>query len=64
VTAAANFGDYMYAHRDKVKIVGTSVQASDPKTQAEVNALAAALNSNAPRMNDAQRRLRIVLQGT
>jgi Protein of unknown function (DUF3053) len=61
--AAANFGDYMAAHRDTVKIVGTSPQATDRKTQIEVNALATALNSLAPRMNDAQRRMRVLLYG-
>lgn len=61
--AAANFGDYMAAHRDTVKIVGTSPQAADRKTQIEVNALANALNSLAPRMNDAQRHMRILLYG-
>jgi Protein of unknown function (DUF3053) len=62
--AAANFGDYMAAHRDTVKIVGTSPQATDRKTQIEVNALANALNSLGPRMNDAQRRMRIMLYGS
>jgi hypothetical protein len=62
--AAANFGDYMAAHRDAVKIVGTSPQATDRKTQIEVNALATALNSLGPRMNDAQRRMRILLYGS
>jgi hypothetical protein len=64
VTAAANLGDYLYAHRDKVKIVGTVPQAADAKTQAEMNALASALNANGPRLNDAQRRLRVILQGS
>jgi len=63
VDAALKLADYMVAHADTVKIVGTSPQASDRKTQAEVNALAVALNANAPRMNEAQRRLRIVLDG-
>jgi hypothetical protein len=63
IDAALKLADYMVVHRDTVKIVGTSPQATDRKTQAEVNALAAALNANAPRMNDAQRRLRILLQG-
>ena len=64
IDAAVKLADYMVAHRDKVKIVGTSPQAADRKTQDEVNALANALNANAPRMNEAQRRLRIVLQGS
>jgi hypothetical protein len=62
--AALKLADYMVAHRDTVKIVGTSPQATDRKTQEEVNALANALNANAPRMNEAQRRLRILLQGS
>lgn len=64
IDAALKLADYMVAHRDKVKIVGTSPQATDRKTQDEVNALANALNANAPRMNEAQRRLRIILQGS
>jgi Protein of unknown function (DUF3053) len=64
IGAALKLADYMVAHADTVKIVGTSPQASDRKTQAEVNALAIALNANAPRMAEAQRRLRIVLQGS
>jgi hypothetical protein len=62
--AAARLGDYINAHRDTVKIVGTSPQATDRKTQMEVNALATALNSNATRYNEAQKRLRIILQGS
>jgi len=61
--AAANLGDYVAAHGDGVKVVGTSFQARDRKTQAEVDALVNALNANAPKFNEAQRRLRIVLQG-
>jgi len=64
IDAAVKLADYMVAHRDTVKIVGTSPQATDRKTQEEVNALANALNANAPRMNEAQRRLRILLQGS
>lgn len=64
IDAALKLADYMVAHRDTVKIVGTSPQATDRKTQEEVNALANALNANAPRMNEAQRRLRILLQGS
>ena len=63
IAAAVKLADYMVAHSDTVKIVGTSPQASDRKTQDEVNALAVALNANAPRMHEAQRRLRIVLEG-
>lgn len=64
IDAALKLADYMVAHSDKVKIVGTSPQATDRKTQDEVNALANAINANAPRMNEAQRRLRILLQGS
>jgi hypothetical protein len=62
--AAANLGDYVAAHGDSVKIVGTSLQAKDKKTQAEIDALVNALNSNAGKFNEAQRKLRIVLQGS
>jgi hypothetical protein len=62
--AAARLGDYIYAHRDTVKIVGTSPQATDRKTQNEVNALATALSSNGARYNEAQKRLRIILLGS
>lgn len=64
VTAAANLGDYLYAHRDKVKIVGSVPRAADARTQGEINALAAKLNANGTRLNDAQKRLRIILQGS
>lgn len=59
IDAALKLADYMVAHGDKVKIVDTRPQAADRETQDEVNAL----NANAPRMNEAQRRLRILLQG-
>ncbi len=63
IDAALRLVDYVVAHGDTVKIVGTSPQAADRKTQGEVNALATALNAHTPRMNEAQRRLRIVLEG-
>ena len=63
-TAAANLGDYVASHGDGVKIVGTSLQAKEKRTQAEVDTLVNALNSNASRFNEAQRKLRIILQGS
>jgi hypothetical protein len=62
--AGANLGDYVVAHADSVKVIGSSLQAKDRKTQAEVDALTVALNSNAKRFNDAQHSLRVILQGS
>jgi hypothetical protein len=64
VTAAADLGDYMYGHRDKIKIIGTVPQAADARTQGEVNALAAKLNAHGARFGEAQKRLRVILEGS
>lgn len=64
IDAAVKLADYVVAHPDTVKIVGSSPQATNRQTQAEVNALANSLNANGARLNEAQRRLRIVLQGS
>jgi len=63
-STAAKVGDYLDAHRDKIKLVGTTVQASDPKIQSEINALLDALNAYTPRFNEAQRKLGIIFQGS
>jgi hypothetical protein len=62
--AAGNIGDYVAAHSDSVRIVGTNLQAKDKKTQSEVDDLVNALNGLAPKFNDAQKKLKIILQGT
>lgn len=62
--AAANLGDYVAARGDSIRVVGTSLQTKDKKTQSEIDALVNVLNANAPKFNEAQRKLRIVLQGS
>jgi hypothetical protein len=64
IDSALKLADYVTAHPDTVRIVGTSPQATNQKTLDEINALAGSLNANGARLNEAQRRLRIVLQGS
>lgn len=64
IDAAVKLADYVVAHPDTVKIVGSSPQATNRQTQTELSALANSLNANGARLNEAQRRLRIILQGS
>jgi hypothetical protein len=62
--AALKLGDYIDANRGKVTIQGQSVGGKDAKTAREVDILVKNLAAQAPKFQDAQRRLRIVLQGS
>jgi hypothetical protein len=62
--AALKLGDYIDANRGKVTIQGRSVGGRDPQTAREVDILVKNLAAQGPKFQDAQRRLRIVLQGS
>lgn len=61
--ATLKLADYIDANRGKVTIQGKSVGGNDPKTAREVDNLVKNLSSQAPKFQDAQRRLRLVIQG-
>lgn len=61
--AALKLADYIDANRSKLTIQGKAVGGKDAKTQREVDNLVKNLSSQAPKFQDAQRRLRIVIQG-
>jgi hypothetical protein len=54
---------YLDAHRTTVKVNGTSIQASDGKTRAEVQSLLEAMNAQNQRLTAARERLRVVTTG-
>ena len=62
--AALKLADYIDANRSKVTIQGRNVGGKDPKTAREIDILVKNLAGQAPKFQDAQRRLRIVLQGS
>jgi hypothetical protein len=62
--AALKFADYIDANRGKVTIQGKSVGGKDARTQREIDNLVKNLSAQAPKFQDAQRRLRIVLTGS
>ena len=62
--AGLKLADYIDANRSKVTIQGRSVGGKDPKTAQEVDNLVKNLGAQAPKFQDAQRRLRVVLTGS
>ena len=62
--AALKLADYIDANRSKVTIQGRNVGGKDPTTAREIDILVKNLAGQAPKFQDAQRRLRIVLQGS
>lgn len=62
--AGLKFADFIDANRGKVTMQGTMVGGKDAKTQRELDILVKNLAAQAPKFQDAQRRLRIVLQGS
>jgi hypothetical protein len=62
--AGIALADYVDANRSKVIIQGKNVGGKDPKTQREIDNLVKNLGSQAPKFQDAQRRLRVVLTGS
>jgi hypothetical protein len=62
--AALKFADYIDANRSKVTIQGKSVGGKDTRTQREIDNLVKNLSAQAPKFQDAQRRLRVVLTGS
>jgi hypothetical protein len=61
--AALKLGDYVDVNRSKVTMQGKSVSGKDPKTARELDILVKNLSAQAPRFQEAQRRLRMTLQG-
>jgi hypothetical protein len=61
--ASLKLADYIEANRGKVTIQGRNVGGNDPKTAREVDNLVKNLSSKAPKFQDAQRRLRVIIQG-
>jgi hypothetical protein len=57
-------GEYVDANRSKVTIQGKNVGGKDSKTQREIDNLVKNLASQAPKFQEAQRRLRVVLTGS
>jgi hypothetical protein len=62
--AGIKLADYVEANRSKVTMQGKTVSGKDAKTQRELDNLVKNLAATAPKFQDAQRRLRIVLQGS
>lgn len=62
--AGLKLADYIDANRSKVIIQGRNVGGKDPKTAQEVDNLVKNLGAQAPKFQDAQRRLRVVLTGS
>lgn len=62
--AALKLADYIDANRGKVIIQGNNVGGKDAKTQREVDNLVKNLSSQAPKFQESQRRLRVVLTGS
>jgi hypothetical protein len=62
--ASLKLADYIDAHRSRVTMAGKSVSGKDPEAIKELEVLIKALSATAPRYQDAQRRLRIILQGS
>jgi hypothetical protein len=62
--ASLKLGDYINANRDRITMSGKSLAGKDAQTVRELNELVRALTAYAPRYQDAQRRLRIILTGS
>jgi hypothetical protein len=62
--AALKLADYIDANRSKVTIQDKSVGGKDARTQREIDNLVKNLSAQAPKFQDAQRRLRVVLTGS
>ena len=62
--AGLKLADYVDANRSKVTMQGKTVSGKDAKTQRELDNLVKNLAATAPKFQDAQRRLRIVLTGS
>jgi hypothetical protein len=62
--AGVKLGDYVDANRGKVTLQGKTVTGKDTKTVRELDILVKNLAAQAPKFQDAQRRLRVVLTGS
>jgi hypothetical protein len=63
MTAVIDLGNFIDQHKDKVKIVGSVVQTSDPTLQPQLQALINAVTAKNDAINKAQQRLRAIETG-
>lgn len=63
LTATFQLADYLESHRATVRLNGSSIQAADDKTQANINKLQGTVNAQNERLKDARDHLRIVMEG-
>ncbi|HZK91111.1 MAG TPA: DUF3053 family protein [Stellaceae bacterium] len=63
LTAIAELGDFLDQHKDKVKISGSTIQATDPSLQPQLAALVHALTARNEALTRAQQHLRDVMNG-
>ena len=56
--------DYLNSHTDKISLQGSIVSTSDPKIQAQVNALTEDVNAKSQRLREAQERLNKLMCGS
>lgn len=61
--SSLKIADYVDANKAKIEINGPIVKVSDPKVQAELNAMLADLNTQAKTAQQAQTRLQTVMLG-
>lgn len=63
LTVSLKLADYLDSHRTTVKVSGSTVEAKDAKTRAEVTKLMSAMTAQSQKLNEARLRLRIVFEG-
>ena len=61
--AALELGDYLIANKERVKVRGIMIEASDPALQREVQARLTALQELQKKSQEAQRRLQTLASG-
>jgi hypothetical protein len=63
LSAIIDLGDFLEQHKDKVKINGSSIQATDPSLQPQLAALVHAVTAKNEALTRAQQHLRDVMNG-
>ncbi len=56
--------EFLNAHRGQVAVSGSNIQVDDPKLRAELDVMLNALNGTSKQLQEAQRRMRVVLTGS